>query len=120
MRQGERETKLGPYDAVRLAHLQGYHVVTATCLLCQHEKRLRVWHFRGLVRPDAHLTDIDKRLRCRRCGVRGQARLIVAVLDRKGRSLRKSLQSPTASGAADTRYVLCRSSQGLYRSSHRL
>jgi hypothetical protein len=43
-----------------------------------------IWDFRGPVRPDAHLTDVDRRLRCRRCGVRGQARLTVTVLDRKG------------------------------------
>ncbi len=80
----EREAKLGPYYAVRLSHLQTYHVLTATCLLCQHARCLRLADLQRLARPDTHLTDIDKRLRCRGCGVRGQARLIVTVLDRNG------------------------------------
>ncbi len=78
----EPEAKLGPYHAVRLSHLQTYHVLTATCLLCRHARRFRLWDPRGLLLPEACLTHIDKRLRCRGCGARGQARLIVTVLDR--------------------------------------
>jgi hypothetical protein len=32
--------------------------------------------------PGARLTDINKRLRCRRCSARGQARLLVTLADR--------------------------------------
>ena len=64
------------YD-FRLEDLRAWHLVEAFCRRCQH--KAPVPHnllMRG--QPSfARLFDLERKLRCQRCGVRGQASLTV-------------------------------------------
>jgi hypothetical protein len=64
------------YD-FRLEDLRAWHLVEAFCRHCRH--RATVAHeslMRG--RPTyTRLFDLERALRCRRCGIRGQASLLV-------------------------------------------
>lgn len=55
-----------PYYAFRLEDLRAWHVVVATCGQCRHEAPLRHQQLTGA--PHARLRDLERRLRCRRCG----------------------------------------------------
>jgi hypothetical protein len=57
-----------PYYAFRLEDLRAWHVVVAVCGQCRHEAPLR--HQQLTSRRARHilLRDLERRLRCRRCG----------------------------------------------------
>jgi len=64
------------YD-FRLEDLRAWHLVEASCRRCRHKATIaHELLMRG--RPNyTRLSDLERALRCRRCGIRGQASLVV-------------------------------------------
>ena len=78
---GERNANIGPRYAVRLSDLQPYHLLTARCLFCGHKRRMRLWQLKAGRHPAAKLQEVEGRLRCTRCGSRGEAQVLVTVAE---------------------------------------
>jgi hypothetical protein len=57
-----------PYYAVRLEDLRAWHVVVAICGQCRHEAPLRHQQLIGRSGRHTRLRDLERRLRCLRCG----------------------------------------------------
>ena len=71
-----------PYYAFRLEDLRAWHVVVATCGQCRHVGPVHQPRMtRG--RPGhARLRDLERRLRCRRCGNMQHIRFSVTIARR--------------------------------------
>jgi ribosomal protein L37E len=78
----ERNTNIGPRYAVRLGDLRGWHVLTAVCGACRHRSQMRLWQLTAGRRDDTHLLDLERKLRCRRCGNRAGNKVLVTVAER--------------------------------------
>jgi hypothetical protein len=57
-----------PYYAFRLEDLRAWHVVVAICGQCRHEAPLRHQQLVSRRTPSTRLRDLERRLRCHRCG----------------------------------------------------
>jgi hypothetical protein len=71
-----------PYYAFRLEDLRAWHVVVATCGQCHHEAPLRQQQLTGRHAPHFRLRDLERRLRCRRCGNTQQNRFSIRLARR--------------------------------------
>lgn len=80
---GERNANLGPKYAVRLEYLRGWHVLTAVCPECRHRAQMRLWELTARHPGHAHLTDVEMKLRCRRCGNRTGNKVYVTIASRE-------------------------------------
>jgi hypothetical protein len=78
-RMGERTVNLGARHQVRLSDLKPYHIITARCPFCRHTARMRLWQLKVGQHPSTWLFEVEERLRCMRCGSRGEARILVTV-----------------------------------------
>ena len=67
--------------SVRLSDLQPYHLLTAQCPFCGHKRRMRLWQLKAGRHPATRLQEVEERLRCMRCGSRGEARVLVTVAE---------------------------------------
>lgn len=77
---GERRANISPRYAARLENLRRYHIVHAKCLPSGRQSRKRLWELGfGSLPPSTFLQDIEARLRCMRCGRRGESVLLVMV-----------------------------------------
>ena len=66
----------GPRYSGPLDILRPRDVLTLSCSACGRETKIAVRAFTGRVRPGLWLEELDPRLRCTQCGVRGKAHLI--------------------------------------------
>jgi hypothetical protein len=66
-----------PRYAFRLEDLRGFHLVRANCLVCAHKAIIpNAMLLQG--RPGyTRLMELERQLRCRKCGARGRASLEV-------------------------------------------
>jgi hypothetical protein len=71
-----------PRYAFRLEDLRVFHFVRASCLACGHKATIaNAMLLQG--RPNhTRLMDLERHLRCQRCGVRGKASLDVELRPR--------------------------------------
>jgi hypothetical protein len=71
-----------PRYAFRLEDLRAFHFVQASCRACAHKAVIpNATLLQG--RPGyTHLIELERQLRCRRCGARGKASLEVAFRPR--------------------------------------
>jgi hypothetical protein len=71
-----------PRYAFRLEDLRAFHLVRASCHACAHKAIVpNAMLLQG--RPGCmRLISLERQLRCRKCGVRGQASLEVALRPR--------------------------------------
>jgi hypothetical protein len=76
------DARLPPRYAFRLEDLRAWHVIRVSCRTCRHRAELAPAALsRG--RPGyTRLLDLEGRLRCRNCGVRGRATLVVELRPR--------------------------------------
>ena len=76
------DARLPPRYALRLEDLRAWHVIRVSCGTCRHRAELAPAALsRG--RPGfTRLLDLEGRLRCRNCGVRGGAALVVELRPR--------------------------------------
>lgn len=75
----EQNANLGPRYAIKLRQLKRYHILRASCPFCRHTATMRLWQLKSRFDESTSLVDIERRLRCLRCGERGEARLLVLV-----------------------------------------
>ena len=78
---GERRANIPPRYAVRLRDLKPYHMLTAVCPACGHRASMRLWRITAGNPEHAFLTTVERRLRCQRCGARGDATVLVTVTE---------------------------------------
>jgi DNA-directed RNA polymerase subunit RPC12/RpoP len=78
---GERNANIGPRYAVRLSDLEPYHLLTARCPFCGHTRRMRLWQLKAGRYPVIKLQEVEERLRCMRCGSRGEAQVLVTLAE---------------------------------------
>lgn len=72
----------GPKYAVKLRDLRNWHILTAVCPKCRHRARVRMWQLK-VGRPDhTTLLDVQRLLRCTRCGNRDSNTILVELADR--------------------------------------
>jgi DNA-directed RNA polymerase subunit RPC12/RpoP len=85
----EQSRNIPPRYAIRLGDLRHWHVVTVTCPACGHKGRLDAAVLGrsrpGRPPPPGHtrLMDLERRLRCRRCGNRDDNRILVTLAPRE-------------------------------------
>jgi hypothetical protein len=79
----EQRANLGPKYAIRLADLQNWHLLTAVCGVCRHRRQIRLWQLKARHPDHTRLVDVERRLRCLRCGHRGEPNhVLVEIADR--------------------------------------
>lgn len=66
----EQKANIGPKYAIRLSDLRDWHIVTATCFRCRHQVELTTGFLTWERSPHAYLTELERKLRCTRCGNR--------------------------------------------------
>jgi hypothetical protein len=79
MREQKENT---PYYAFRLDDLRAWHVVVATCGQCRHEAPIRHPLLTNGRPRHMRLRDLERKLRCRRCGNIHHNRFSVGVARR--------------------------------------
>lgn len=73
---------MGPKYSIRLRDLRQWHMIIATCIRCRHRARLEA-SFLAWDRPsETYLVDLQRKLRCSRCGNRAENTLSVRALSR--------------------------------------
>jgi hypothetical protein len=76
------EERLPPRYALRLEDLRAWHVMRVSCRICRHKGEIKPAAL-GRGRPGyTRLLDLEGRLRCRNCGARGRATLVVELRPR--------------------------------------
>ena len=78
----EQTENIGPKYAIRLADLREWHIVTATCFRCRHQTELSAGFLAWERVPHTYLTDLERKLRCTRCGNRQGNTLSVRLVPR--------------------------------------
>ena len=77
------ENILGPKYAIRLSELRHSHIISARCLQCGHEAEFTGDFLAWERSPHACLTDLQRKLRCTRCGNREGNTLSVRMAARE-------------------------------------
>jgi hypothetical protein len=78
----EQKGNIGPRYAIRLGELREWHIVTARCFRCGHHARLGNDFLTWERSPHAYLADLERKLRCTRCGNRRDNTLSVSAASR--------------------------------------
>ena len=78
----EQNGNIGPKYAIRLADLREWHIVTATCFRCRHQTELSAGFLAWERVPHTYLTELERKLRCTRCGNRQGNTLSVRLVPR--------------------------------------
>jgi hypothetical protein len=78
----ERTANMGPRYQVRLRDLRGWHILTVACGSCRHKAHLRLWQLTDRRSPDEFLVDVERKLRCTRCGNRAENVVLVTMMER--------------------------------------
>jgi|1186.fasta_scaffold773433_2 transcription elongation factor Elf1 len=73
---GERNANIGPRFYGSVAALCPDDILTFACPVCGHQASMEARALTERVSGTLLIEDIDARLRCTRCGARGQAQLI--------------------------------------------
>jgi DNA-directed RNA polymerase subunit RPC12/RpoP len=74
--------ELPPRYAFRLEDLRAWHLVEASCRRCRHRALVAHDWLRQGRPPYTRLFDLERALRCLRCGARSQASLAVRLRPR--------------------------------------
>jgi DNA-directed RNA polymerase subunit RPC12/RpoP len=79
----EQTGNIPPRYALRLRDLRHWHRITVTCPACGHKGPVAATAL-GHGQPDyTRLIDLERRLRCRSCGNRGDNRILVTLAPRE-------------------------------------
>jgi rubredoxin len=76
----EQSTNTGPRFYGSVGALCPDDVLTLACPVCGYQASMEARALTERVSPKLKIEDIDARLRCTRCGARGQAQLIAVDL----------------------------------------
>jgi hypothetical protein len=80
MREQEKDTGLPPRYAIRLEDLRAWHRIEAACFHCNRKRVLELSAIMRGCSGDARLVDSERKLRCTRCGRRGDHVLMVGMV----------------------------------------
>jgi hypothetical protein len=75
-------SELPPRYAFRLEDLRVWHLVEASCRRCRHWALIAHELLQRGRPPYTRLFDLERTLRCRRCGSRGEATLAIRLQGR--------------------------------------
>ena len=78
----EQRANIGPRYAIRLRDLRGWHMLIVACSTCRHKAHVRLWVLTERHSPDTFLTEVERKLRCSRCGHRGENVVLVTMMPR--------------------------------------
>jgi DNA-directed RNA polymerase subunit RPC12/RpoP len=73
---GEQNVNTGPRYSGPIGILRPRDVLVFSCSACGREAKIAMREFASRVGPSLWLEEIDPRLRCTHCGVRGKAQLM--------------------------------------------
>jgi hypothetical protein len=76
------DNRLPPRYAFRLEDLRVWHVVRVSCRICRHKAEIAPAALTRRRPGYTRLVDLEGRLRCRNCGARGRASLLVELRPR--------------------------------------
>lgn len=76
------DNRLPPRYAFRLKDLRVWHVVGVSCRICRHRAEITLAALMRSRPGYTRLVDLEGRLRCRNCGARGRASLLVDLRPR--------------------------------------
>ena len=79
----EHSENIDPKHAIRMRDLRHWHIVSARCLQCRHETEFTGDFLAWERSPHAYLTDLQRKLRCTRCGNREGNTLSVRMAARE-------------------------------------
>jgi formate dehydrogenase maturation protein FdhE len=71
------DARVPPRYALRLEDLRAWHVVRVSCRVCRHKGEIAAVALSRGLPGYTRLIDLEGRLRCRNCGARGRASLVV-------------------------------------------
>ena len=78
----EQNKNIDACYAIKLKDLRSWHMLTAKCDVCSHTAHLRLWQVTAGQLGNRLLMDIEKKLRCTRCGHRGENVVLVTLMAR--------------------------------------
>ena len=76
------DARLPPRYALRLEDLRAWHVIRVSCRTCRHRAEIAPAALKQGRPGYTRLVDLEGRLRCRNCGARGRASLLVELRPR--------------------------------------
>ena len=76
----EQSENIGPKYAIRLRDLRSWHRITARCWMCSHAVEFTADFPAWKRPPHSFLTELERKLRCTRCGNREGNTLSVRVM----------------------------------------
>jgi hypothetical protein len=79
-REQEKDTGVPPRYAIRLEDLRAWHRIEAACFRCNRKRTLKLPAIMRGRPPRTRLVDLERKLRCTRCGRRGDHVLTVIVV----------------------------------------
>jgi hypothetical protein len=79
----QSRNSIGLKYALRLGDLRNWHLLTAVCSACRHRRQVRLWRLKARHPDYVRLVDVERRLRCMRCGHRGDNTVLVEIADQE-------------------------------------
>ncbi|MFK0385011.1 hypothetical protein [Agrobacterium sp. NPDC090273] len=67
---------------VKVVDVRSWEVVVAKCNYCGHVSNVPHWQLRRVAKVDMTIDDLAKRLKCRRCNVKGDVKITIAKMPR--------------------------------------
>ena len=78
----EQNKNIGPKYAIRVGDLHEWHIVMARCFKCGYQARIGSDVLAWERPPHTHITELERKLRCTRCGNRTGNTLSVTTVPR--------------------------------------
>lgn len=68
--------------AVRVKEIRNWEIVVAKCNYCGHVSNIPHWQLNRSAKTDTTVDEIAKRLKCKRCSVKGDVKITIAKMPR--------------------------------------
>ncbi|MDH6294700.1 hypothetical protein SAMN03159422_00244 [Agrobacterium fabrum] len=68
--------------AVKVKEIRNWEIVVAKCNYCGHVSNIQHWQLNRVAKAETTVDDIAKRLKCKRCSVKGDVKITVAKMPR--------------------------------------
>ncbi|WP_236776035.1 hypothetical protein [Agrobacterium tumefaciens] len=69
-------------QAVRVKEIRNSEIVVAKCNYCGHVSNIPHWQLNRVAKVDTTVDEIAKRLKCKRCNVKGVVKITIAKMPR--------------------------------------
>ena len=74
--------KQAPSPPVKVKEIRNWEIVVAKCNYCGHVSNIPHWQLNRAAKADTTVDDIAKRLKCKRCSVKGDVKITIAKMPR--------------------------------------